>query len=82
MNISRREKFVDLAEKRTANTIKQIRLIGNLSNKGNYEYTDADISKIYRTLYGELKAMKERFQTTGSTKDKLFKLDLNQKISI
>lgn len=74
MNISRREKFVGLAEKRTANAIKQIKLIGNLSNKGNYEYSESDISKIYRTLYRELKLMKERFASGGKGEDEVFKL--------
>lgn len=67
MTTNRREKFVSLAEKRTNNAIKQIRLIGNLSNKGNYEYTEKDVAKIANTLNNELKAMKERFATGGAT---------------
>lgn len=67
MTTNRRENFVSLAEKRTNNAIKQIRLIGNLSNKGNYEYTEKDVAKIANTLNNELKAMKERFATGSAT---------------
>ena len=35
----RREKFVDLAKGRVNGAIKELRLIGNLSNRGNYVYT-------------------------------------------
>ena len=38
-NISR-ERFVDLAQKRVNKTVNDIRLIGNLSNKTNYSYTE------------------------------------------
>ena len=74
MKISRREKFVVLAEKRTANAIKQIKLIGNLSNRGNYEYTDSDISKIVRALNSEIKTLKERFAAGGKSEEEAFKL--------
>ena len=74
MNASRREKFIGLAEKRTANAIKQIRLIGNLSNRGNYEYTYADTSKIVKALTSEVKDMKERFTSEGGNGKSEFKL--------
>ena len=71
---TRREKFVSLAEKRTANAIKQIKLIGNLSNRGNYEYTDSDISKIVKALKGELKTLQERFAVGANSDEDVFKL--------
>ncbi len=60
-SISRREKFVNLANKRVNNSIKNIRLIGNLSNRSNYTYNDKDVTKIYNALKREVNAMKERF---------------------
>lgn len=71
----KRAKFVELAEKRVTRTIKDIRLIGNLSNRGNYEYSDEDILKIYRTLSDELKTMKARFQRRGKKGGADFTLD-------
>lgn len=56
-----REKFVRLANKRVNNAIKAIVLIGNLSNKSNYDYTDDDVAKIFKAIQGELNACKKRF---------------------
>ena len=70
----RREKFVRLAERRVANVIKQIRLIGNLSNKGNYSYNSKDADKIASAINREVRAMKARFDDGGGTLEPEFKL--------
>lgn len=56
-----RAKFVALANKRVSKALKSIQLIGNLSNRSNYDYTDEDIAKIFRALQDELAACKKRF---------------------
>jgi hypothetical protein len=43
---SKREKFVELAESRTKNAIKAIRVIAKLGNKNAYQYDDSDVQKI------------------------------------
>ncbi len=48
---SKRDKFKRLAEKRVNNAIKSINLVGNLSNKNIYDYTDDDVSRIFRFFY-------------------------------
>ncbi len=70
----RRGKFVQLAERRVGNAIKQIRLIGNLSNKGNYSYNPKDVDKIVTALNREVRAMKSRFDDGGGTSEPEFKL--------
>jgi hypothetical protein len=57
----KREKFVELAEKRVNNAIKQIQLIGNLSNTGNYDFQEADYQRIFRAIDAEVREMKRRF---------------------
>ena len=42
-----REKFVELAEKRVSKALKDIKLIGNLSNKSNYDYQDQDVKNLF-----------------------------------
>jgi len=69
-----RERFVDLAEKRVARAIKDIRLIGNLSNRSNYTYTDDDVKKIVSALNNELANMKRRFETRNEPDEVVFKL--------
>jgi hypothetical protein len=56
-----REKFVELAEKRVNRAIKDIRLIGNLSNRSNYKYADDDVRTIFSVLEKELRSARERF---------------------
>ena len=69
-----RDKFVELAEKRVQKTIKSMRLIGNLSNKTNYSYEDADLKKIFTTLRREMEMVKKKFETSSSDTDNEFRL--------
>ena len=54
----KREKFIELAENRTVNAIKAIRVIGKLGNKNAYQYDDSDVNKIIRALNKEVDALK------------------------
>ena len=69
-----RKKFVGLAEKRVSKTLKDIKLIGNLSNRSNYSYTDQDVTKIYKALKKALDQMKAKFDSKGVGEDEIFKL--------
>ncbi len=73
--INDRKKFKELAEKRVRRALKDIKLIGNLSNRSNYVYTEKDVKKIHRTLQGALSEMKARFERRGADAEEEFKLD-------
>lgn len=60
----KREKFVELAEKRVAKTLKDLQLIGNLSNKRNYSFTNDDARKIVTALENAVKDVKRKFEDT------------------
>ena len=68
MSDVKKERFQKIAEKRTNNIINTLRLLGNCSNKNNYEYTEEQVKQIFSTLETELKATKMKFET----KDKKF----------
>lgn len=70
----RRAKFVELAEKRTVNAIKAIRVIGKLGNKAHYQYDEADVKKIVNALSREIDALKARMLSTGNKEAVDFKL--------
>ena len=72
---NKRQKFVKLAENRTRNAIKAIRVIGKLGNKHAYEYDDSDVSKIVRALNKEIEALKARMTHSGSKEAVDFSLD-------
>lgn len=71
---AKRDKFVELAEARVNRTIKDIRLIGNLSNRSAYEFTEEDIRQMFRALQKELDSAKSRFTGDGGVADSDFRL--------
>ena len=68
---NKRAKFRELAEKRVSNALKQIQLIGNLSNTRVYEYDEEDIKKIFKTLKEEMNLAEAKFKSKG--RDRNFK---------
>lgn len=70
-----RKKFKELAEQRVTKALKQIKLIGNLSNRSNYAYDDKDVRKIHKALKTALDEMKGRFDSKGVATDERFRLD-------
>lgn len=70
----KRDNFVRLAESRTANAMKAIRVIGKLSNKAAYEFTEADVKKIIATLGKEVEALRTRMTSNSSKETVEFKL--------
>lgn len=69
-----RERFVELANKRVTKTIKDLRLVGNLSNRRIYKYDESDAKKIIRVLQQELDVLKARFRGDQGDDDSIFSL--------
>jgi hypothetical protein len=74
MKANPREKFVELAENRVNKAIKDIKLVGNLSNRSNYSYTEQDVKKITNALRKAVDEMKARFDSKGGADKNMFKL--------
>lgn len=70
----KREKFTKLAEQRVNRALREIRLIGNLSNRAAYSSTEEDVKKIFRALQKELEAAKARFGDADAGPGTTFKL--------
>ena len=58
---SKRERFKRIVENRTNKIINMIDLLGNCSNKNNYEYTDEDVKNIFNAIESSLKISKMKF---------------------
>lgn len=71
---NRRDKFVELAEARVSKTLKDIQLIGNLSNRSAYDFNEGDVRKIFNALQKALDSAKGRFAKDGETSSGEFKL--------
>ena len=70
----KRENFVRLAEARVSRALDSIRVIGNLSNRSNYEYDDQDVKKIIKTLQDELIKVKMQLEAKSGMSKQQFKL--------
>ena len=76
MKRDKRRKFVELADKRVNRAIKDLRLIGNLSNRAAYEYSDKDVKTIVRALQKEVDAVRSRLGGPGEAGDSEFRLEM------
>jgi len=72
MNETRSDRFKRLATQRTNAVLDKLRLLGNLSNKSNYEYTEDDLRKIFSAIETQMRMIKTKF--CGNKKSE-FKLD-------
>ncbi len=61
INTDKNKKFIELSEKRMPKTIKAIKLIGNLSNRNNYNYTDDQVQIFILDLKKALKKLNKKF---------------------
>lgn len=68
---TRNEKFKRLAEKRTNAVLEQLRILGNLSNKANYDYSPEEVRKIFSAIDSQLRTVKARFSDSKKRKFKL-----------
>ena len=71
---TKRENFVRLAEARVSRALDSIRVIGNLSNRSNYEYDDQDVKKIIKTLQDEVAKVKMQLEAKSGVSKQQFKL--------
>ena len=72
MEETKRDKFKRLCESRMNNALKQIELLGNLSNTNAYEFNLEDVEKMVKTLR---KAVSELDKTFKEEHKKKFSLE-------
>lgn len=71
---NRNERFKRLAEKRTNNVIRNIRILANCSNRSSYEYTKSEVDKIFNAMSTELRVARSKFTFRDNPKDNYFRL--------
>lgn len=74
MSRNKTAKFIELANKRVNRAIKDLKLIGNLSNRQNYEYQDDQAKKIIKALQHEIDLIKQSFSSGEEDGQTDFKL--------
>lgn len=67
----RRERFKRLAEYRTNEVLRRIKVLGNCANRSAYDYTEEEVNKIFSVIEKQLKETKGKFSFPKSDKFKL-----------
>ncbi len=60
--MSKEERFSTIAEKRTNRVLDGLRLLGQCSNRRSYEYSDAQIQKIFREIRRSVNEAEDKFK--------------------
>lgn len=61
--MSKSERFIRIAEKRTVKVLDALRLLGQCSNKRMYEYDPSQVDKIFREIRRTLRETEQRFKS-------------------
>ncbi len=66
MSETKHDKFRRLAKMRGERILNDLRLLGNLSSRSNYDYSDEEVRRLFSSIEEELRSSKQRF--AGSRK--------------
>ena len=70
---NKNEKFIRLAEARVNSVIQKIQLIGNLSNRRNYDYSEKEVNELFKAIEVELQRAKKLFEVEVSKENSKFR---------
>lgn len=70
-NESKEARFKRVVERRVRAILRDLRVLGNCGNRGNYSYTEGDFRKIFSEIDQALKGAKAKFHLP---KEKKFEL--------
>jgi len=64
---TKEQRFKRIASKRTEKLLDALRKLGNCSNRGIYNYSQEDISKIFSAIDSELKRIRVLFSAKAKS---------------
>jgi hypothetical protein len=67
------ERFERIAQRRVNEALRTLRLLGNLSDRRNYAYTDEQVILILNAIDQEVRALKARFKAESATEAQVFR---------
>ncbi len=68
---TRDERFKRIAEKRVNAVLDKLRLLSQTSNRGNYDYTDEQVSKMFRVIRSAVTEAEASFKPRARSRFKL-----------
>lgn len=70
-NETSQERFKRIATLRTNAILDKLKVLGKLSNKQRYNYSEQDINKIFSAINSQVKEARSKFDTPKGRKFKL-----------
>lgn len=70
-NESKNERFRRLAESRGNRLIREITLLGNLSNRKNYSYSTEEVERLFAPIQRELEEVRALFNPESNSTRKV-----------
>jgi len=61
-NETKHERFVRIAERRTQQVLEKLRILGNCSNRGIYEFSEEEVEKIFRAVLRQVEITRAQFE--------------------
>ena len=71
MKESKSETFIRLAEQRVKAVLRTIRILGNCSNRNNYEYSETQVSAMFESIFNAVNLAESKF-TKSKTEQESF----------
>ena len=72
---TRRDRFLDVAARRTRRILTDIQRLSNCANRSAYEYSEMDVLKIFAAIESELAIARKRFERKSERKGVDFSLE-------
>lgn len=69
MNTEKRTRFEKVASTRVQKVINLLNLLGNCSNKNNYEYSEKDVDLMFSEINRALRESKNRYDSALNKKE-------------
>lgn len=60
-NITKRQRFENVASNRVQRILDTLHLLQNCSNKNNYEYTEKDVERMFSEIFSAVKAARQAY---------------------
>ena len=71
---TKRDRFVRIAERRVNRILDNLDSLGKCANRRNYQYTDADVRKIFGDIEKKVKDIKALYRTSRNSSNR-FRLE-------
>lgn len=71
MTESKHDRFKRLAQSRGDRLIREIALLGNLSNRKNYDFNPEDVARLFSPIEEELRECRARFDPDSESRRKV-----------